>query len=424
MNHFETLEIRQLMSAAITDMTALAQTQTVHSGVTYLYLNFDGGSINDTQAGGTRKISAFVAKSGENRQQEIQSITYQVSEMFAPFNVQVQVMTGAGNYSKTNGNTTIFVGDDAANTTAQGVNGIYSVTPTNSMDYPTPPRGPSHKLNSDTYDMAFVDPVGATSTGTGTVLSDSKIAADIAHEAGHTFGLAHVLTISNGSSTEEMMSYDSVNHFFSNSTFQITDLNYDGTSTTHDSSVVPTLTTGKLTTQNSYTCLMALLGPTTFNSTAYPEHRVADTTLVDPAFSSNTATNAATPSLQTNLITSASIHAGEYDVYNFVHPSFAALPLTINVATRGSLVPQVFVYDSTGSTLVTSFTGTSGTFTPHGTYRIVIGSYNDASTGAYGISFSAAQMPIAATSVVAQTATPTSAALFSTTPISQQVLAN
>jgi hypothetical protein len=104
------------------------------------------------------------------------------------------------------------------------------------------------------------------------VESDAQIADALAHEAGHTFGLMHVLT-GDGSGTyssgnpAEIMSYDAPNHQFLNQTFNLTDLNYDparggnyhggdhfypiwDNNGTHDT----------IQTQNSYTYLLAVLG--------------------------------------------------------------------------------------------------------------------------------------------------------------------
>jgi hypothetical protein len=63
------------------------------------------------------------------------------------------------------------------------------------MDYPctsNPNGGTSHILNSDyNQDVAFVCP---DTQDTNQAAADKTTAAGIAHEAGHTFGLAHVRT--------------------------------------------------------------------------------------------------------------------------------------------------------------------------------------------------------------------------------------
>ena len=64
-----------------------------------------------------------------------------------------------------------------------------------------------------------------------------KIAQDIAHEAGHTFGLAHDLS----SPQQDVMSYDAANTAFLNTTLDITDLNFTGTTTEHTDYAWPEL---------------------------------------------------------------------------------------------------------------------------------------------------------------------------------------
>ena len=64
-----------------------------------------------------------------------------------------------------------------------------------------------HRINSDAYDIGFIDPAYV-----------ATIRAAIVHEAGHTFGLVHVRTdggtdntaLTSGS-TSDVMSYDSPN---------------------------------------------------------------------------------------------------------------------------------------------------------------------------------------------------------------------
>src|SRR5262249_3405437 len=146
--------------------------------------------------------------------QEIQEILYRTSEIFAPFDVRVMRKFGDGQYDQGNsGNTTVFVGANSANQSRPIIHipgtpliltkYAYSVTFGDNVDYPgaSTTNDIYHKPNSNPYDRDFVDPVyqdparpkagraGWINTSTPTAISQS-----IAHEAGHTFGLAHVRT--------------------------------------------------------------------------------------------------------------------------------------------------------------------------------------------------------------------------------------
>src|SRR6185312_9405915 len=93
--------------------------------------------------------------------------------------------------------------------------------------------------NSHPYDIAFMDPVSGTnvrstwSTENG-IVGMFDITRSIAHEAGHTFGLAHVrsdgssdpATLGSGT-VADVMSYDAANRYFANQTLGITDWNYE-----------------------------------------------------------------------------------------------------------------------------------------------------------------------------------------------------
>src|SRR5262249_37747002 len=136
-------------------------------------------------------LSAFQAAPGKDRDQAIQDILFRVSEKFAPFNVQVERLYGAGKIGPGNGNKTPFIGADAGDVTKAGIKYSHSWTPSSSWDAPTADAVSSHQPNRNGWDVAFIDPVGASHT---TEWSDQTIADAVAHEAGHTFGLAHVLT--------------------------------------------------------------------------------------------------------------------------------------------------------------------------------------------------------------------------------------
>src|SRR5207245_2092723 len=93
-----------------------------------------------------------------------------------------------------------------------------------------------HLLNSDAYDIAFVNP-NAGSLSTSPVFNVQIVNA-IAHEAGHTFGLAHVRTDDKTDfpnndtlatydplAKPDVMSYNSNNDYFNNTAFNLTEAN-------------------------------------------------------------------------------------------------------------------------------------------------------------------------------------------------------
>jgi hypothetical protein len=322
----EALEARKLMT--FTDVSALAATYARHSGPTNLYINFDGGTVPydpvNNPKGSTLTIRPFEQEAGDNtanRNRDIQDILFQVSEIFAPFDVQVHRISGSGAYSTGNGDTTVFVGANEANsTTTIGLGGYsftkysYSVTYGASLDSPTT----THKINSDPYDVAFVDTViGSTNDPSKVYASqytrrsstDSSrvdvvgIAEGVAHEAGHTFGLSHIRadgltdpTPLGPGTTNDVMSYDSRNQYFSNKNLNLTSDNNNGTSTTFTNNYPNYLDykpggtkNGEpievpyrvnFQTQNSFKTLQYLLGVRPADRFA----NVADTSAVDPTY--------------------------------------------------------------------------------------------------------------------------------------------
>jgi hypothetical protein len=264
-------------NATITDYATLAaQVMTPHQGPTIIYLNFDGGDISYQDITGqtvTQHMAAFVGHANLDRNQEIQTIINDVAAIYAPFDVQVQQISGVGNYDTGNGNTTIFVGADANDVASSGLKYSSSFTPFIFCDSPGATKGYNHLPHSDPYNLAFADPLYQQQAG-GTMLieDDGQIADGIAHEAGHTFGLMHVLT-GDGSGTfsaqnpPDIMSYDSVNQQFLNQAYPLTDLNYDpvkGMKVHGGDHFYPQWnnngTIETMSTQNSYAYLLAVLG--------------------------------------------------------------------------------------------------------------------------------------------------------------------
>ena len=147
----ETLEERRLMTFVPTDMVDLAFHYPTKVGHARLYLNFDGGTVNNFQSGNkARTVDPYVPPAGVDRAKAIQDIVYRTSQIFPPFNVRVMVKNGAGTFGQDAGATTIFVGDSPDNV-KNGVNVTRAFVPSNSSDHPGDIKGYGHKPNSDNF---------------------------------------------------------------------------------------------------------------------------------------------------------------------------------------------------------------------------------------------------------------------------------
>jgi hypothetical protein len=440
----ETLEERRLMTTWIpNDMVDLGQHFPGHGYVTKLFLNFDGGTVDTPQSGIKRVISPYVPPAGVDLVQAIQDIIYRTTEIFAPFNVRVQIMRGAGNFDDRDNSTTVFVGDNDNNTIG-GVNNAYDMTPFSSMDYPGEIKGYSHAPNRDVYDLAFVDPVYQFAPGQPLETLDAvDVARMISHEAGHTFGLAHVLS----NPAQDMMSYNSSNVAFMNQSFAITNLNNDGTTTApdprldvkvwavdeHNQSVVQTITS-----QNSFGYLRAQLGKRDIITDPYVASLAHKTAVSPDYYNTLPAPTVITPA---SRVTQTLSNLGEYDVYTLNNPVSARQALFAPQPTRISLAvglpvfdPQMMLYGADGSRLLKAVRGTALDYTlaNNGSYKLVISGYLGDFAGQYTISMSKiggeATAGGTATSAFASTAAPTTgststttsggATLFSTTLVS------
>ncbi len=252
-------------------MTTLAQIMPIvpvqtHRGPTQLFLNFDGWTNYDQQGHNIHPFEEGLPQSVQD--QDIQDILFRASEIFAPFDVKVSRIYGDGFYNglsgETAGNTTVFIGGNDINihTTSNFPNGspdtwFQKVTDSHAPgDYPS--LNPTadwpywkendHPLNSDAFDIGYVDPMASAVGDVGswdTAESNTQISADIAHEAGHTYGLAHVRTEGgvdlidaaptySASNPPDLMSYDAPMTRFINQTFNMTSYNNNGFSTEYD----------------------------------------------------------------------------------------------------------------------------------------------------------------------------------------------
>jgi hypothetical protein len=396
------------MTWAPTDLSQLPLHYPQRATTTNLYLNFDGGSINDSQTGGgTWNVAAYQPPAGVDRVQAIQDIIYRTSEIFSPFNVRVRIMRGAGNFSKTNGDTTIFIGDNADNQSG-GYNVTDSRTPTASNDWPGDKKGLDHLPNGDAYDLAFVDPVAydPQSNSNITTLSAQDISRDVAHEAGHTFGLAHVLS----SPDKDLMSYDTSNNLaFLDTSYDITDQNYNGTTTTNTgefpkvNAVDPSGRKYPLEIhhQNSFAYLRYEMG----NKNIYVDpyyHSVADKTTVSPDYYAVLGDpTVITPASHPSSVLS---NFGEYDVYTLNNPANRFSYLMPSSATKISLAigapafdPQIMLYNSDGTQLLAAVHGSSLQYTLawNTSYKLVISGYLGDTAGAYTVNMSS--VPLSAT---------------------------
>ncbi|HYT93552.1 MAG TPA: hypothetical protein VEL76_32840 [Gemmataceae bacterium] len=423
----EVLEDRQV-PAVITDMTQLAQQFGRHAGPTTLYLNFDGSSADG--------VSSFQSVSGD-RNRDIHEILFRTQEIFAPFDVIVRRMSGNGSRDTSSaGNSTIFIGDktsygtgtgftgdehhgahhdadadgcvcdhnaDGVGPTAGAGNKAGASTPWGSSDFPSAGnKGITHQPNSDAYDVAFVDPLYYNAaTGTNQSQSIQQIAQAAAHEAGHTFGLVHVLS----NPDLDIMSYDAFpNTRFVNKTFNVTNLNWDSSkgSTYNEPKLQPQWqnpvnalgqpipTVSNITTQNSYTYLRTALGARAATS---EWANVANRDSVDASYVDGGSFVLGVGASATGGVG----RQGDWDV------------LTLNVASSGwvqidvardgtsTVDPVLLVYNSTGKTLVAfNDDRAAGDVSSHvlfyasagQSYKLVVGGYGSNSTGGYKVSVS------------------------------------
>jgi hypothetical protein len=347
-----------------TDMTQLAaQLQSqgllqVPSGPTALYLNFDGWTNSGTSAG---NVGAF-----PGTPQDRADILYRTAEVFAPFNVQVGELSGDGNFVNQGGATTIFVGP------AKG----QSFTPGQYNDYPSsnnPNGGTSHLFHTDGYNLSVVD--SNLFGNTSSPQHDVGIVTAIAHEAGHTFGLAHVRT--DGQSDypsnpnnpvtfhtnlpEDVMSYDSLNDFFNNTTFNTTAANF----TSFDPKLFPNYQGTNILTQNSFSYLQTVLGarPADSHIGVVDENILipvgfneATLNLVDPGYYAqpNTPNQSVqpVPVSVSGALVNGILSPGGYDAYQ-LQPTSAGWPQVVSVVPTAGSSLTLMVYDETSNQLTT-----------------------------------------------------------------------
>jgi hypothetical protein len=262
-------------------MTQLAQSLGVHSsGPTHLYLNFDGNivpGISQLARGFDVQPYQDVQNGVDQTDKDIQDILFKTSEIYSPFDVEVSRLYGNMNRDASgDGGTTVFVGEDPTNV-SNGVKNTYSFTPADSMDQALE-QNEDHVPHSNPNNVAFDDPI-TNASGPWTAQSTAATSHDIAHEAGHTFGLVHVLDHNN---------FDIMNYAFSTSNMPYfldkalatTNLNNDGTSTGPSDNLQPEYGEEDITTQDSFSYLQTALGSRPTDGS----YHVADRNSVDPSY--------------------------------------------------------------------------------------------------------------------------------------------
>jgi hypothetical protein len=387
------------MTGPPVDMTSLAQLFPPHSGPTILYLNFDGGSVHDD--GRTDQVTPFAPFGGDSRDQDIQQILFETAQMFAPFNVEIERIFGAGNIDRSNGDTTIFIGANSADINKAGKFAA-GFNPASSADTPGDNKGNDHRPNSDPFDIAFVDPVsGLKDPATWTTTSDAQaIAQGVAHEAGHTFGLVHVRTdglqdpaqLSQGMQPD-VMSYNSPNSIFADTSFQITDWNQEATGLKFETWLTPKWNKPDpdwgwlgitddvpIYKQDSYTYLKAVLGPRDLS--ADPYKHVADPFRVaaDYRLREGAVWNVAAGSLVRGSI----LQRGDDDVFTLT-TSGGPSSVTVRDTPYSTLDPVLMVYDATGTNLIAFGHGSNIQISlpPNSTFKVIVAGGDGVSTGNY-----------------------------------------
>lgn len=361
-----------------------------HNGPTHLYLNFDGKD----------SILPYANGSVAQTTQDIEQILFMASEVYAPFNVEVSEITGKGNYDQSNtGATTIFIGYDPSNVNAKG-KFARSYTPALNADFPGINKFFDHTPNSDGQDVAYVDPFSSKG-----VQSVSQIVSGVVHEAGHTFGLAHVRTdvdvagnflqdplYPTPGTVPDVMSYTDNNLRFANQTFPTTGWNNTPSGLQLDRlNEIPKWVSLRIlgipvagddvVTQNSFTYLENVLG----DRPAEPGFRAIHSNLLDSGVVSKYVINNDTLTAANHLSASGTIaNLGDFDVNQWT----ATADQTIRIDVNGSngLLPVLLVYGSDGTNSV--FFNTQGVNLPVKkgvSYQFVVGGAFSQWTGDYNI---------------------------------------
>lgn len=366
------------------EMSEVARQFPTHAGPTTFYINFDGWHNHD---GKGHDIQPFRGTTN-NRERDIQEILFRTAEIFAPFNVRVVRSFGEGVYDKDkNGNTTVFVGADTADVDKNGKKYTKAVTPSKSMDGPHGTKAANHRPDSNPYHLAFVDPMAEKKDGSGWVnaMTNIAIARHIGHEGGHTFGLAHVLS----KGQPELMAYDAnLKCRFVNRAYPTTDLNFDPVSKTKKPApeLTPRWGNQKVTTENAFAYLWAVLGPRPADGRAH----VADADAIDSSVSQPTQIALGSGDAQSGEIDVP----GDYEVFQVASDHWP-VDVRLRPSPGGRLRAVLFAFDAKGHKLAGFDKSDDGGPVcrvrlngPKGepVYTVVVGAADGSSTGAFELS--------------------------------------
>jgi hypothetical protein len=364
------------------DMSAWARQLPKRRGPAMVYLNFDGWYDQD---GKGHLVVPFSATTG-NRERDIQDILYRTAQSFAPFNIRLARLKGNGNHDRSSqGNTTVFIGANTLDIEKKGRKYPHAWARGVLCDFPPAERG--SRPQGHPYHLAFMDNVGqrkGSEEWTNNWNDNTHIARSIAHEAGHTFGLAHIL--SNG--FPELMSYDAPNKsYFANRTFPTTDLNFNAEKGVkeHTKSGLMKWHGVPMVRENAFNYLMTRFGPRPPDD--HPD--VADRRSVDPGFEPGTEQDLVPDTPAKGAIAPL----GDYDVFHVPAGPARRIELEVQPGEDRSLQPVFLVYDAAGIKMK-AFARAREPGSPcraqwqakaGESYHMVVGAVDSATVGAYEV---------------------------------------
>jgi hypothetical protein len=208
--------------------------------------------------------------------------------------------------------------------------------------------GTTNPRDSETYHLAFVDP---SQNNGGAV---PNVAEAIAHEAGHTFGLAHVRTdglkdpanLDNSNATiPDIMSYNRVTNleYFADQSLTLTNKTASG-----DPASLPVYgfpPTMTAVTQDSFVSLSQVLRSRSSDS----RYHVADVGAIDYQHGSQYVHPDSDDMVDADSVITEQgtiTRLGDYDVYRWTAPTNETI--NFGVTGQGGLDPLVLVYDNSG----------------------------------------------------------------------------